>query len=68
MVMPDLSGTWTREAVLALPDDGNRYELVDGRLLATPSPRLVHQVAILERDRPPLSIDLTALVDRIWHG
>lgn len=39
---------WTREEVLALPDDGNRYELVDGELLVTPSPRMPHQDASSE--------------------
>ena len=48
MVMPDLARTWTREAVLALPDDGNRYELVDGELLVTPSPRRNHQIGVRE--------------------
>ena len=28
--------SWTREDVLALPDDGKRYELVDGELLVSP--------------------------------
>lgn len=39
---------WTREEVLALPDDGNRYELVDGELLVMPSPRMLHQDASSE--------------------
>lgn len=47
MVMPDLARRWTREEVLALPDDGNRYELIDGELLVTPSPRALHQRAVL---------------------
>jgi Uma2 family endonuclease len=46
MGMPELARRWTREEVLALPDDGNRYELVDGELLVTPAPRLPHQRAI----------------------
>ncbi|HEX9755437.1 MAG TPA: hypothetical protein VGA42_07000 [Gemmatimonadales bacterium] len=45
MGMPDLARRWTREEVLALPDDGNRYELIDGELLVTPSPRPLHQLA-----------------------
>jgi Uma2 family endonuclease len=31
-----------------LPDDGNRYELLDDELLVTPSPRLRHQAISLE--------------------
>lgn len=37
---------WTRDLVLALPDDGNRYELFDGELLVTPAPALSHQLAV----------------------
>jgi len=39
MGMPDVLRSWTREEVLALPDDGNRYELIEGELLVSPSPR-----------------------------
>jgi Uma2 family endonuclease len=46
MGMPDLAKRWTRDEVLALPDDGNRYELVDGELLVSPSPRALHQLAV----------------------
>ncbi len=48
MVMPNLGHVWTREEVLALPDDGNRYELIDGELLVSPSPGLIHQTAVSE--------------------
>ena len=34
---------YTAEMVRALPDDGNRYEVVHGELLVTPSPRELHQ-------------------------
>ena len=37
---------WTRKMVLALPDDGNRYELFDGELLLTPAPTGLHQLAL----------------------
>jgi Uma2 family endonuclease len=49
--MPALSRPWSRAEVLALPTDSNRYELVDGELLVTPSPRRVHQIAVFEMAR-----------------
>ena len=36
---------WSVEDVWALPDDGNRYETVDGELLVSPAPRWFHQTA-----------------------
>ncbi len=35
--------SWTPDDVWALPDDGNRYECIDGVLLVTPAPANVHQ-------------------------
>ena len=46
MVMPNVVRRWTSEEVLALTDDGSRYELIDGDLLVTPSPRALHQLAV----------------------
>ena len=37
---------FTADFVRALPEDGNRYELVYGELLVTPSPRLWHQAIV----------------------
>ncbi|MDP3774940.1 MAG: Uma2 family endonuclease [Gemmatimonadales bacterium] len=41
-VLPEVRRYTVAEA-LALPDDGNRYEVVHGELLVTPAPRAVHQ-------------------------
>ena len=46
MGMAHPTGGWTAEMVRALPDDGKRYEVVDGELLVTPSPAWRHQRAI----------------------
>ncbi|MEO8624304.1 MAG: Uma2 family endonuclease [bacterium] len=46
--MSQLAQYWTVDDVHALPDDGNRYEVIDGELLVTPSPRWRHQEAVLE--------------------
>lgn len=43
MGMPQSATRWTAEMVRALPDDGNRYEVVDGELLVTPAPTWDHQ-------------------------
>ncbi len=41
-------GEFTLADLDALPDDGMRYELVDGQLLVTPAPRPNHQRAVLQ--------------------
>jgi Uma2 family endonuclease len=47
MGMPALPSTgWTVEMLEALPDDGQRYEIVDGELLVTPAPSVAHQRAV----------------------
>ena len=43
MGMAHPTHSWTAEMVRALPDDGKRYEVVDGELLVTPSPVRLHQ-------------------------
>lgn len=37
---------WTVEMLDALPDDGQRYELIDGVLHVTPAPSDVHQLVV----------------------
>ena len=34
---------WTYEEFARLPDDGNRYEVIDGELFVTPAPSSIHQ-------------------------
>ncbi len=46
MAMPDTSLEWTLEMLHDLPEDGNRYELIDGELLVSPSPSITHQRAL----------------------
>ena len=52
---------WTLEEVHRLPDDGNRYELVDGELFVTPPPSVGHEevLAVLA----PILSDYV----REWH-
>ncbi len=38
---------FTRDDLDAMPDDGNRYELIDGLLIATPAPGFRHQIMVL---------------------
>ena len=46
MAMAQATTRWTADMVRALPDDGNRYEVVDGELLVTPAPTWRHQRAV----------------------
>src|SRR5690242_12090269 len=48
MGMPRTADRWTADMVRALPDDGNRYEVIDGELLVTPAPSALHQRAVGE--------------------
>lgn len=41
-----VSGDWTVDDLDRLPDDGLRYELVDGVLLVGPSPLVPHQLGL----------------------
>lgn len=37
-------GVWTLDALDRLPEDGNRYELLNGELLVTPTPSPAHEL------------------------
>ena len=47
MGMPSVSrNDWTVAQLHALPEDGNRYEIIEGVLYVTPSPGVPHQRAL----------------------
>jgi Uma2 family endonuclease len=47
MAMPALPIPWTVDMLDGLPDDGQRYEIIDGELFVTPAPSDVHQFVVL---------------------
>ena len=47
MRMAAIEKAWTEDDLATLPDDGNRYEIIDGVLFVTPSPTWTHGDAIL---------------------
>ena len=51
MGMPAHHTNWTAEMVGALPDDGKRYEVLDGELFVSPAPSLNHQRVVFELAR-----------------
>lgn len=48
MGMPATETEWTAEMVRAIPDDNNRYEVVDGELFVTPGPTWRHGDVLAE--------------------
>lgn len=46
MAMPSLKRDWTIADLANLPEDGQRYEVLDGELYVTPSPNADHQAAV----------------------
>jgi Uma2 family endonuclease len=46
MAMPLTPTQWTAAQALALPDDDNRYEVLDGELVVMPPPSWAHQIAV----------------------
>ncbi len=65
---------FTADMVRALPDDGNRYEVVYGELLVNPAPRAWHQVLVLRLShalaaylaREPAGVVLASPADISW--
>lgn len=48
MPMAAQTKPWTSDDLDLLPDDGNKYEVVDGQLLVSPAPSLAHEAVLLE--------------------
>src|SRR5919199_171267 len=52
MGMPLPTTGWTVDALdallEALPEDGKRYEIIDGELRVTPAPHVAHQIVVGE--------------------
>lgn len=46
MHMPAFRRQWTVDDLQDLPDDGQRYEVIDGELFVTPAPSADHQAAV----------------------
>ena len=69
--MSALDRNWTVDDLDALPNDGNRYEIIDGELFVTPAPAWAHQhaVGLLYRllveylEREPIGTALIAPAD-----
>ena len=67
-------GGFTRKDLEAMPDDGRRYELIDGALIVTPAPSRLHQraslrLAVMLHAHCPEDLEvLTAPFDVILDG
>jgi Uma2 family endonuclease len=48
MAMPAMRTDWTVDMLDALPDDDQRYEIIDGALFVTPAPSDFHQYIVGE--------------------
>jgi Uma2 family endonuclease len=47
MALSKPAGTWTYDDLLALPDDGKRYEIIEGELYEMPAPSWDHIVIVM---------------------
>jgi Uma2 family endonuclease len=64
MGMPATQTDWTVDMVHALPDDGNRHEIIDGELFVTPAPSYDHQDTAF---RLAQRLDAYLAIHRVGH-
>lgn len=58
---------WTVEDYASFPDDGNRYEIIDGALFVTPAPEVSHQGVVGElQGRLWTFLKLHPEAGRVW--
>ena len=48
MTMPQFATDWTVDRLNAMPEDGQRYEIIDGELYVSPAPSWRHQHAVTQ--------------------
>ncbi len=65
MAVTKPAGSWTYEDLFDLPDDGRRYEIIDGELYAMTAPGLDHAAAVMNLIALFLPV-VTALGGRIF--
>jgi Uma2 family endonuclease len=65
MALTKPAGTWTYDDLLSLPDDGRRYEIIEGELYEMPAPSLRHATMIMNLIALLLPID-SALRGRLY--
>jgi hypothetical protein len=57
-----------REDMKAMPDDGHLYELLDGTLIVTPMPRIIHQVIQMNLPGVRITGPWTRTARRVTRG
>ena len=62
------SGKLTYEDYVTLPDDGRRYEILDGELAVSPSPASAHQLVSHNLEFALSAWVRAQRLGRIWHA
>jgi Uma2 family endonuclease len=68
MAMPLVVPRYTLNDLESFPDDGNRYELLDGELLVTPAPAMSHDLVVARMTRALIGYLPPELAVVFTHG